>query len=410
MKSWLFERIDDLPIRYRIVATMLFLVLLAEASTAFLGFREYPEHMMQNAIEKMSTACNNRIHNIRSDLQTIIVETELFSNLKSVQDILFRSQAPPGNRDASRKTIVGSMRYIKGSTDIHDLFIISPTGDILYTLAGETDMGTNLVTGPYRDSELARTFRRSLDLLQLQISQVAYYEPSREPALFIVTPVIHDGRILGMVAAQLNWDGLSDILTSIIGLGRTGEVVAGVLKAGTAYLSPLRNVPSARFDVKVPLGANLAGPIQKALHGDVGSAYDSDYRNIKVAAAWGYIPELQMGIVVKMDTAELLEPVRNMKITILISTACIMLITGIIGYLLAFSITAPIDSLTRTASAYATGDQDARSGIRSHDEIGLLARAFNLMADNIDRFTQAIHEKNLALTRAGEVLEQKVEE
>jgi len=406
----LFDRIGNLPIRYRVMATMLFLVLLAEASTAYLGFREYKSGMMEQAVEKMIVARNNRIHDIRTNLQTLVVEVELLSSLKGVQEVLSRSSPADGNPYPYEKTIGGSMRFLKRSTNVYDLFIINTSGDILYTVAGEPDRGTNLFTGPYKDSELSRAFRRSLELLQPQISSVAYYEPSDGPALFIVTPVIHDNRVLGMVAAQLSWEGLRGVLTSIIGLGKTGEVVAGVRRENNAYMTALRHAPSARFDMDVPMGGGRSGLIQLALEGHVGSGFSFDYRNTEVVAAWGYIPEMQMGIVVKMDTDELLEPVNRMKLTVLISVACIMLITGIIGYLLARSITAPMKSLTETAMQYARGDMNIRSDISTRDEIGLLARAFNNMADNINRFTKAIQAKNEALQEAASVLDQKVKE
>src|SRR4249920_2057013 len=44
----------------------------------------------------------------------------------------------------------------------YDVFLISPSGDILYTVAKEIDFATNLKTGPYRKSPLAEVFRRAV--------------------------------------------------------------------------------------------------------------------------------------------------------------------------------------------------------------------------------------------------------
>ena len=42
----------------------------------------------------------------------------------------------------------------------YDVFLISPAGDLIYTVAKESDFATNLKTGPYRKSPLADVFRR----------------------------------------------------------------------------------------------------------------------------------------------------------------------------------------------------------------------------------------------------------
>ena len=44
----------------------------------------------------------------------------------------------------------------------YDVFLISPAGDLIYTVAKESDFATNLKTGPYRKSPLADVFRRTV--------------------------------------------------------------------------------------------------------------------------------------------------------------------------------------------------------------------------------------------------------
>ena len=44
----------------------------------------------------------------------------------------------------------------------YDVFLISPAGNVIYTVAKESDFATNLKTGPYRKSPLADVFRRAV--------------------------------------------------------------------------------------------------------------------------------------------------------------------------------------------------------------------------------------------------------
>ncbi|MDX8392024.1 MAG: sensor histidine kinase [Mariprofundaceae bacterium] len=407
----LLEHIGNLPIRYRIMASLLAVVLLGEAITGYLMFREYKSSMINQSIQHIGNIRNNSIHDIRTKIQSLIIQTDQFSRLPDVIEYLNHQHKGTNSSDeVYTQGIAGPMLFIKEKSHLHDLLIIAKNGDILHTIANENDAGTNLLTGSYKDSQLASAFRKSQKMLQTHISDVAYYEPSAAQALFIVTPIIYDNQLLGAIAGQVNLDSLVEIFKSHTGLGTTGEIVTGILRGDSAYLEPLKNMSSTSFNLKIPMGASKAKPMQKALQGNVGCAFDVDYRQIDVLAAWGYIPELQMGIAVKIDAEELLAPVRHIQnITLLIVTG-IMIFTGIIGYVLSVGITTPIHSLTETAMKYASDNHAIRSDITSRDEIGLLARAFNSMADNIDRFAAAIQEKNKQLLEAASSLEQKVKE
>ncbi len=403
-----FIRFSSSPIRYRVVAALFVVVFLSAISISYFTFKQFESSMIHQAVEHMADIRNNRIHDIRTSIQKSIRDNERFSTLPAVIKDLSNHNPAEYSETVSNSPIHNAIDQQGEYYDLHDLFIISTNGNIIHSMGNEVDARTNLLSGPYKETQLAKVFRQAMQMLQPQISTVAYYEPSSEAALFIATPVIHDNKILGVTAVQINWEELHDTLTSITGLGESGEVVAGILKQDKAYLAPLRHMPSAELDLEVTMGSSLAGPIQYALQGDVGSAFDKDYRDIDVAAAWGYIPELQMGIVVKMDTEELLEPVEQMKSITLIIVAGILLIAVFIAYLLARSITAPLARLTDSTLRYAEGDISVRSTFRSGDEIGQLATAFNVMADHLEEYNREIRTKNLALIKAGEVLEQKV--
>jgi methyl-accepting chemotaxis protein len=44
----------------------------------------------------------------------------------------------------------------------YDIFIIDAKGNIIQTIAKEDDLGTNLVSGKYKDTSLVRVFKRGL--------------------------------------------------------------------------------------------------------------------------------------------------------------------------------------------------------------------------------------------------------
>ena len=69
--------------------------------------------------------------------------------------------------------------------------------------------------------------------------------------------------------------------------------------------------------------------------------------------------------------------------------AIVLLVSSVLIYPLSRSITRPIERLTAAAESFGRGDLSARSGVRSDDEVGKLARSFDEMAARIQAARKA---------------------
>ena len=115
----------------------------------------------------------------------------------------------------------------------YDLFLVDfETGDIVYTVFKEVDYGTNLITGPHRNSGLARVVQRVMrDPIrqQTQIIDFQPYAPSyNAPAAFVAAPIYNGDHVVGILALQLPVDQINAIMTGEElwqdeGLGVSGE-------------------------------------------------------------------------------------------------------------------------------------------------------------------------------------------
>ncbi len=124
----------------------------------------------------------------------------------------------------------------------YDIFLISLSGDLLYTLEKEDDFATNLQTGPYAGTHLAEVYREALDLApgETAISDFLPYAPSAGAyAMFVAAPV-HDtlGTLVGVVAFQADVDRMFSLVADTKALGATGE--AFVLGGDGAFRTPSR--------------------------------------------------------------------------------------------------------------------------------------------------------------------------
>jgi len=464
----------NMSLQYRLTLLISTAVLVSGISIYAVGSMQYRQTIIAEAINHLKTIRENRIRDIRKHLEqqlynldTLAEEPLIKQTLAAYQHRDFGPSITAPSYQKVNRQLASYLSYYRQKAGYDDMFLISPGGDIFYTLAKESDLGTNLVTGKYRDTQLANVFHHAAFLLSAQISTISYYPPSNEAAKFLITPVFEHDTILGFIAIQLNLSELSNVITSLSGLGHTGEVVAGILdkpesqsqnsgwmssnptlspfsgwneihggsmdRSSSAEMghrgeadrrsralhltpksallvAPLRHAPDAAMNQSIPLGTERARPLQQALQGKIGNAASIDYRGVAVEAAWGYVPEMELGVVVKIDRHELLEPVVRLQHTFIIVVLLILVLTIYAATAFARSISTPIKKLTEITRLRAKGQFNLRSTVYYNDEVGQLSEAFNLMADNLRNYYEQIHQQNKKLKTYGEQLEQRVQE
>ncbi len=197
----------------------------------------------------------------------------------------------------------------------HDLLLIDAQGNVIFSLAHEADLGTNLNTGPYRDSGLANGYRQAMQLLHADLTPFQPYAPSANTqATFVVAPILAGGRPIGAIALQIDIDPLTEVLADRTGLGRSGEIVLARLEGDeVVYTAPkLLRRRDAALPAHQPLGS-APHSLQRALAGEHNRGIVTDYSGVPVAAAWRYLPALHWGMVVKVDAEEAFAPARQVR-------------------------------------------------------------------------------------------------
>ncbi|HUW25689.1 MAG TPA: EAL domain-containing protein [Gallionella sp.] len=281
-----------------------------------------------------------------------------------------------------------------------DVFLITPQGEIIYTDKHEADFATNLYSGPYRDSQLARAFRESSMTLESGLSSFEIYAPSGKPAAFVTAPIMRGGIFHGVIAFQLNTEKIYQVALEAGGLGATGETLLAELTASgeAKFVAPLRHDPQAAMQRKINMQtANI--PTRNALLGRHGDGVGTDYSGRQVIAAWRYLPELRWGMVVKIDADEAFAPIYQQRRTLLEILLGLILLAGVTAIYLGRQLVAPLRAFVLTADQVALGDLGKRVKETRTDEIGALARAFNRMAGSLQSLYRSLEERVQERTR-----------
>ena len=271
------------------------------------------------------------------------------------------------------------------SMNLHNLFIITPEGEIVFKTAKESDMNTNLLTGPYNKTELARVFRLTAEKQKIENLNIQSLRPSGHLSIFTAAPVIKETRIAGVLVFQLPIETLYALTRDYAGLGESGEMVMASLQDEAAVIiAPTRHDPNAALQRNVKIGSQNAKPIQEAVSGKTGIGTFTDYRGETVIAAWKYLPIIKLGIVLKIDQSEAFAPNHTLAKWFWLLGLGTFLAVLSVSLLIARSISNPILNITRATTQMAAGNSNVRAEVRTGDEIEALATSFNNMANRLD--------------------------
>jgi serine phosphatase RsbU (regulator of sigma subunit) len=275
-----------------------------------------------------------------------------------------------------------------------NIFLISQDGDVVFSVKRIKDISSNLYKKTYNNPELAKVFDRSKTLMQVEVSNFNYYTATNEPALFIATPVLKSDIVIGVVVLQIDNKELYKVVNDYTGLGKTGETILGSKIYGKIFFTaPTRHDPNAAFKRIVNSNTKEKNLLEQAIKGIKGNNINIDYRNKETIAAWRYLPSLNGGIIVKIDTEEALASLKDQKnIVIILATATLFLVF-IAAILVAQSISKPIVELTTVVKEISQGDLSQKAPITTLDEIGQLAQSFNTMAEKLQESFANLEDK-----------------
>ncbi|KAA5605144.1 HAMP domain-containing protein [Roseospira marina] len=271
-------------------------------------------------------------------------------------------------------------RALQEQRGYYDIFLISPDGDVIYTVFKELDFATNLKTGAWADSGLGTVFRdiaNNPDPNTVAFVDFEPYGPSAgAPASFIARAVFDErGRYAGVLAYQMPIGRLDHIMQVSAGMGETGE----------AYLvgSDLLMRSDSRFSdtttiLKILVETDAA---RAAMAGDEGVMQIRDYRDVPVISAYGHVDfhGVRWGVLAEADVAEVLGPVEDMRHFMGIAAVAVVVVVGILGVVFARTITRPLASMTAAMDRLAHGDLSGAIPARERtDELGDMADAMEV--------------------------------
>lgn len=267
----------------------------------------------------------------------------------------------------------------------YDIFLVDVQGNIVYTVFKELDFATNLKTGQWKDTDLARVYEKVMAQStseDISFVDFAPYAPSNNvPASFMGRPVEDEnGKRVGALIYQMPVAKLNGIYTKEDGLGRTGKLML----VGKDRL--LRSDVRFQKDSSILTEKKDTPEVALALEGKKGVNLDSiDANGNKVFKSYeGFtFADVPYAVVFEMDQDEVYEGFYETREQVLMLSVITIGIITALGIWFARSISKPIANLTGAMRRVADGDfmLEVPSRNRS-DEIGEMAGALQVFKDN----------------------------
>ncbi len=280
----------------------------------------------------------------------------------------------------------------------YDIFLIDAEGNIVYTVFKELDFATNLNSGEWKDSDLAKVYHAIMaqkNAEDVSWADYAPYAPSNNiPAAFIGRPIQDaSGHYAGAFIYQLPVGDISKIFADEKELGKTGKIhyvgADGLLRNDVRFAKE-----STMLKLK-----DTSPEVKMALEGKEGVLLDTkSAKGVDIVKS--YQPYSFNGtnfaLTYEMDQDEVFAPVVEARNSFIMIAAGIVAVITVLGIWFAHNITSAISRITGAMRKVADGDLTTEvPSLARKDEIGEMASALQVFKENAQAMEQMQKQEEL---------------
>ncbi|NJN54236.1 MAG: GAF domain-containing protein [Anaerolineae bacterium] len=182
------------------------------------------------------------------------------------------------------------------------------------------------------------------------------------------------------------------VLAAVVDLTHMEQIVLDQTGLGADGITYLVNEDYRLVQVIDPFVHQGATPeevrsvgIAAVLAGQDGRDQYTNYQDVPVLGAYRWLEEMDVGLMTELPVEQAFAPVRRVTTAIFLTGLVGIFVTTLVIVFLARSVSRPIGELTVTAVRVTEGDLMATAVVQRQDEIGVLARTFNQMTEQLRR-------------------------
>ena len=410
----MFSFFKNLPITTKFILWFLFVALIPLAIATKISYDSSRDAIVEEITNSLFAIADNKANQIETYLREKERNVTMLSYTADIIDAMEQFNGALSKHGAYSPEYIDVdnefrpfFTYYQKSSDYDNLYLVNKDGDVIFMAKGRRKIMSLYEMALYKDSQLAKVFVRTIKSSKVEISDFEYSPEEKDGALFIGAPVLKGSELIGVLILQMSNAGVSQLVKDYTSLGETGEtILAAKIKNDIVFISPVRFDPKAAFKRKAEAATEAGSQVRMAVEGKKGSGKSVDYRGEEVLTVCRYFPSFRWGMVVKMDTSEVIASANRLRATLLKISLALLAVVVVMAIAIARSMSKPIKQLTDVAGVISDGNFSARAEVSTSDEIGTLARSFNEMTDKLVAAKASVEEKKAELEEQHKLLEE----
>lgn len=278
-----------------------------------------------------------------------------------------------------------------------DLYLFNVDGYLFYSVKHRADFRTNMLSGPYKDSNLSALLSKVLNTKKLAVSDYKIYKPAHSPAAFVAMPLLYQNKVVLVAAFQVPIDQINAIMHSHAGLGKTEDAYLvgpdGLLRSEVSYEKGAKTSilnPSMKVNTKA---------VKQALEGKSGTGIVKGLTGEVVFSSWApfKFKDLTWALITEVSKSEIDKPVKELAYVASGLFAAAVIAVLFAAFLVSGGLTKQVDQIMKVIEGIRRGKQDVRADVVSRDELGAMASAFNEMLDRTQELVNRQRNEHEAL-------------
>jgi class 3 adenylate cyclase len=307
-------------------------------------------------------------------------------------------------------------REIATRFEYRDAMLLDTRGNLVYNVNKGPVLGTNILNGPYRESNLRGAYEKAMAADSVDFVWITDFQPFQPalgvPIAWLVSPIVSAGKTAGVLALPLPISKVNRIMTAdkhwkAAGMGETAETyLAGpdnlMRSDSRLFLEDPEKYQREAVAAGTPPdivekairwhGTTLVQPVataavRAAQRGQTGTVVDAGYLGERELAAYAPLrvpnSDLRWSILATRDSAEAFDRIGSFTRTLVLTTAALVFTICVVAMLIAQVFVGPVRRLQAGARKISAGNYDVAIPVTTRDEIGDLTVAFNEMSRNL---------------------------